>query len=81
MELPAETEKKDLPDDKKTSVKPSEKTLSDAEAEQYQNLLSNRSIIIEEQQKGRTELLNALKELNQQIEGCSTYATKSCQCN
>ena len=72
MELPAETEKKDLPDDKKTSVKPSEKTLSDAEAEQYQNLLSNRSRIIEEQQKGRTELLNALKELNQQIEGCST---------
>ena len=53
---------------RKTFIKSSDKDILTSQTVQYQNLLSTRIRIIEEQQKQRTILLNAMKSLNQHVD-------------
>ncbi len=53
---------------RKTVIRSSDKDILTSQTVQYQNLLSTRIRIIEEQQKQCTILLNAMKSLNQHVE-------------
>ena len=68
--VPSESESSFAADtmQKKTFIKSLDKDTLTSQTAQYQNLLSTRIRIVEEQQKQRTKLLNAIKSLNKHVE-------------
>ncbi|MDM8540381.1 mechanosensitive ion channel [Desulfococcaceae bacterium HSG9] len=62
---------------KEAEAKPPAKDASDSDTEEFQNLLSNRTRIVDEKQKHRSRFINELKSLDQKIERYAAALTET----